>query len=293
MDDHDGFPDFAHRGTIVCGNEGRLGRALMTAAPGPVHGWDRPLLDLDDPYTGSALVDRDKPDLVIHTAAMTDVDHAGRDPGLAMRRNGVAVSVLAQACREIGAKFMLISTNEVFDGERTDGQGYLEDDDTNPRNPYGASKRAGEEAALEAYEGTDGLWIVRTSWLFGPPGADFPEKITAASDKYPDSPLPVVSDEIGAPTYTLDLARAIYELVERTDSGIYHLVNSGRCSRYDWARAVLDVCRPERELRPITLEQYKRHSDPPPWGALDTSKAAAAGVVMRPWNEALAQYLAE
>ena len=284
--------DTARPGIFISGNEGRLGRALMAAAPGPIDGWDRPDLDLDDPASGADLVRRHRPRLVIHTAAMTAVDQAAREPDVAMRRNGEAVGIIARACREIGAGFVLISTNEVFDGEREDGRAYREDDTTNPRNPYGRSKRAGEEAALAAYGGADGLWIVRTAWLFGPPGADFPEKITAAADKV-TGPLSVVSDEMGSPTYAPDLVRAVYELVRRTDGGIFHLVNSGSASRFDWARAVLDVRRPGRELQPITLAQYERHSDPPPWGILDTSKAAAAGVVMRPWQEALADYLAD
>jgi dTDP-4-dehydrorhamnose reductase len=80
--------------------------------------------------------------------------------------------------------------------------------------------------------------------------------------------------------------------VARTDGGVFHLVNAGSASRYEWARAVLAVRRPGREVRPITLAEYERSSDPPPWGALDTSKARAAGVVMRPWQDALAEYLA-
>lgn len=278
--------------TIICGNLGRLGRALMAAAPGLVHGWDRPLLDLDDLTNAATLVDRDRPGVVIHTAAMTDVDHAAREPDLAVRRNGDWVAALAGACRDAGAKLVLISTNEVFDGERDDGCGYAEDDITNPGNPYGRSKLAGEQAAQETYDGIDGLWIVRTAWLFGPPGADFPEKITAAADRFAGQPLAVVSDEIGSPTYTVDLAHAIFELTRVTQGGIFHLTNGGSASRFDWARAVLDERRPGREIHPITLAQYQRPSDPPAWGVLDTSKAAMAGVKLRPWQEALAEYLA-
>jgi dTDP-4-dehydrorhamnose reductase len=315
--------DLASPGVVISGDTGRLGSALHAAAVGPVDGWDYPELDLDDPASGAALVEQRRPRLVIHTAAMTAVDQAAREPELAMRRNGEAVGAMARACRALGAGFVLISTNEVFDGERSDGRGYREDDPTAPRNPYGASKRAGEEAALAAYRGhraeradadtgagapgvgdagavaardgdpsAGGLWIVRTAWLFGPPGADFPEKITAAADKV-EGPLPVVSDEVGSPTYTHDLAGAIYELVERTDGGIFHLVNAGTASRLDWARAVLDVRRPGRELVAISRSAFQRASDPPPWGVLDTAKAASAGVTMRPWRHALAEYLAD
>lgn len=283
--------DTSSDGIYISGHQGRLGRALTAAAPGPIDGWDQPDLDLDDPARCAALVHQRRPRLVIHTAAMTAVDQAALEPDAAMRRNGQAVGAIAQACRETGAGLLLVSTNEVFDGTRTDGRPYLEDEPVNPGNPYAQSKLAGEQAALEAFDGADGLWIARTAWLFGPPGADFPDKITAAADKV-QGPLPVVSDEIGCPTYTPDLARAIYRLVERTDGGIYHLVNAGSASRLDWARAVLDVRRPGRELKPIAMADFERASKPPAWGVLDTTKARAAGVVLRPWQVALTEYLA-
>ncbi len=277
---------------VVTGSRGRLGRALLATSPRPIHGWDRPLLDLDEPASVARLVARDAPALVIHAAAMTNVDQAARDPHGAMRRNAETTGVLAGACREAGAGLLLVSTNEVFDGERRDGQGYREDDAPAPGNPYGRSKLAAERAALSAYADTEGLWIVRTAWLFGPPGGDFPDKITAAADRVAPAPLPVVIDEVGCPTYTLDLARAIHALVERTRGGAYHLVNSGHASRFEWARAVLDARRPGHELRPITRAEYERPSRPPAWGVLDTSRAAAVGVELRPWQAALAEYLA-
>ena len=284
-------PASEERPVIISGNQGRLGRALTAAAPGPIDGWDQPDLDLDEPATGAALVHRRRPRLIIHTAAMTAVDQAAQEPETALRRNGEAVGAIARACREVGAGLVLISTNEVFDGERTDGRPYLEDDPTGPRNSYGASKHAGEVAALEAFGGAPGLWIARTAWLFGPPGNDFPDKITAAADKV-QGPLSVVADEIGCPTYAPDLARAVFELIERTDGGVFHLVNAGFTSRFEWARAVLATRRPGREIKPITLAEFARSSDPPPWGVLDTSKATEAGVVMRPWQDALTEYLA-
>jgi dTDP-4-dehydrorhamnose reductase len=279
-------------GTAVTGSAGRLGRALLASAPGVVYGWERPSLDLDQPDSLVALVEQDRPSLVIHAAAMTQVDEAARQPAVAQRRNAEAVAALATACRAHGAGLLLVSTNEVFDGERTDGRGYTETDTVGPRNPYGASKLAGEEAARAAFDGAEGLWIVRTAWLYGPPGADFPDKITAAADRLGAEPLPVVADEIGSPTYTLDLARAIHALLERTSGGLFHLANDGATSRYEWAQAVLAVRRPGRQLTAISRTQFERASDPPPWGVLDSGRAEAAGVVMRPWRTALAEYLA-
>ncbi len=187
----------------VTGAGGRLGRALIKAladAPfvgpsGPI-AWRRPELDLDSLSSSVAagLIERDRPEIVVHAAAWTDVDGCARDPELAMARNARATESLALACAERGVDLVVISTNEVFDGRRTDGYGYLPEERTNPINPYGASKLAGEEAAREAFHALLGseigtyrpagvprrepqLAIVRTAWLFGPPGNDFPAKI--------------------------------------------------------------------------------------------------------------------
>ena len=223
---------------------------------------------------------------------MTLVDECARQPDLAVRRNGVATGVLAAACRARGVGLLVVSTNEVFSGDRDDGQGYRETDETAPRNAYGASKLAGEEAARAAFADAPGLWIARTAWLYGPPGNDFPDKITAAADRLPDGePLPVVADEFGSPTYTLDLARAILDLVSLTDGGIFHLVNTGGASRREWAEQILAVRRPGRATKPISASEFTRASDPPPWGVLDTSRATAAGVQLRPWETALEDYL--
>jgi dTDP-4-dehydrorhamnose reductase len=229
---------------------------------------------------------------------MTLVDECARQPELAMRRNGMATGVLAAACHERGVALLMVSTNEVFSGDRTDGKGYLETDATAPRNPYGASKLAGETAARAAYGAepgadTPGLWIVRTAWLYGPPGNDFPDKITQAADRQPaGEALPVVADEWGSPTYTLDLARAILELVDRTEGGTFHVVDTGVASRRDWADRVLAVRRPGQATRPISAAEFTRASHPPRWGVMDTARTMAAGVRLRTWQEALADYLA-
>jgi dTDP-4-dehydrorhamnose reductase len=281
----------------VTGASGRLGSALLAAAGRRqgivVTAWRRPEYDLDRPASVEGLLSRDRPSLVLHAAAWTDVDGCARDAVLAMRRNGDAVDALARACVARGAGLLLVSTNEVFDGERVDGQGYVESDPVAPRNAYGRSKLAAEEAALAAYGGHDGLWIARTAWLFGPPGNDFPHRIAAALDRLPASePLPVVADETGSPTFTRDLAEAILDLVGSTRGGLFHLANSGQASRLDLARAAIERLRPGRLLRPIGRREYERASDPPPWAVLDCSLAAeTAGVRLRPWSEALADYL--
>jgi dTDP-4-dehydrorhamnose reductase len=292
----------------VIGVVGRLGRALIEAledAPftgtrGPIP-WDQPQFELDTVTQQSAgeLLDAERPEVVILTAAWTDVDGCAREPALAMRRNGTAVGEVALATAARGIDLVVISTNEVFDGRRTDGRGYLPGDERNPINPYGAAKAEAERLAIAAYEGagTGGrLGIVRTSWLYGPPGNDFPEKIARAALRARDAgePLRAVSDEVGVPTYTPDLAEAIVELVGSdavAEPGerwrIHHLVNGGRASRADWAREVVQATGIEVEVVDVPSTTWPRASTPPAWAVLDPTPLPT-GEPMRPWREAFA-----
>lgn len=291
----------------VTGAGGRLGRALVAAladAPftgiaGPI-AWGRPDYDLDDPAAAAGLVNRDRPEVVVHAAAWTDVDGCARDPGLAHRRNALAVAELALACATGGADLVLVSTNEVFDGLRTDRRGYLPDDPTAPPNPYGASKLAGELAAREAFVAVSGggsvvgagpaLAIVRTAWLYGPPGNDFPAKILAAAERARAAgvPLRVVGDEFGSPTSAADLAEAIVELVgSGSVGGTWHLVNGGTASRADWAREILRLAGLEVAIAEVPAATWPRASTPPRWAVLEPSRLPS-GEPMRPWREALA-----
>ncbi|MEO8625339.1 MAG: NAD(P)-dependent oxidoreductase [Candidatus Limnocylindrales bacterium] len=283
----------------LTGGGGRLGRALINelkSRPVEWTAWSRPEYDLDDRQAAHRLVARDRPALVLHAAAWTDVDGCTRDPELAVRRNGTAVAELANACVEHGAGLVLVSTNEVFDGARTDGRGYVEEDHIGPINGYGQSKLAGEVACRAAFAGARGagLWIVRTAWLFGPPGNDFPTKIIAAADRLtPGAALRVVSDEVGSPTSTLDLARAILDLALKAPGGLYHLAASGHASRLEVAQAIVDRCRPGTLLEKISQNEFARTSTPPAWSVLDCSRAAGFGVSLRPWRTALRDYLGD
>lgn len=292
----------------VTGADGRLGRALVGAleeAPftgpnGPI-GWRRPELDLDTVTVDSviALIGRDRPEVVIHTAAWTDVDGCARDPALAMRRNGTAVGDLATACARRGVDMVFISTNEVFDGRRTDRIGYAPDDQRNAINPYGAAKAEAERLAIAAFEATGArgrLAITRTSWLHGPPGNDFPARIANAAlrAKAAGEPLSVVGDEIGCPTYAPDLAEAIVELLAEdamteapARTAIHHLVNAGRASRADWAREVLRSTKMDVEVVDIPAATWQRVSTPPAWAVLEPTPLPS-GEPMRPWREAFA-----
>ena len=186
----------------------------------------------------------------------------------------------------------MVSTNEVFDGARTDGRGYVETDVPRPINPYGASKLAGEEAARAAFAGAPGLWITRVAWLYGPLGGDFPERIVRVADRLaPGASLGLVADETGNPTCTTDLAGAILALIERTSGGTWHLAGDPPASRADLGRAVLAQLRPDRAAHDVSRTAFQRASTPPAWGVLDSGLAAAQGITMRPWPVALREEL--
>lgn len=283
---------------VVTGANGRLGRAVTFALRNrglePLV-WNRPDYDLDDPATAQALVARDRPRLVIHCAAWTDVDGCARDPDLALRRNGAATGELAAACAKTMAALVYVSTNEVFDGKRTSGAGYREDDVAEPINPYGASKLHGERLALAAYSAAGAselLWIVRTAWLFGPPGNDFPLKIVAAADRIaPGESLAVVADETGSPTYAVELASALVGLIAVAPGQVYHLAATGAATRDDVARRVIERCRPGVPLKQISRNDFERASEAPQWSVLDSSRAADFGILLRPWTHGLSDYL--
>ncbi len=294
----------------VVGVVGRLGRALEAALEGspltggrPPVGWDLPEFDLDTVTAASfgALLDRERPDAVIHTAAWTDVDGNAREPDVAMRRNGTAVGEIARACAARGTDLVILSTNEVFDGRRTDGRGYAPDDPRNPVNPYGTAKAAAEQLAAAAFAGSAGrLAIVRTAWLFGPPGNDFPAKIAAAAvrARAAGEPLRVTGDEIGTPTYTPDLAAAIVEVlgavraVAPGATAIHHLVNGGRASRADWAREVLRALALDAAVVDVPAATWQRASTPPLWAVLEPTPLPS-GTPMRDWREAFAEAVPE
>ena len=298
----------------ITGAGGRLGRALVAAleeAPftgpsGPL-AWSRPDYDLDDPSSAARVVGRAAPEVVVHAAAWTDVDGCAREPERAMRRNALAVAELAEACAAAGTDLVLVSTNEVFDGRRTDGRGYARGDRPAPGNPYGASKLAGESAAQAAFLRRGGvlaaadaarsagpqLAIVRTAWLFGPPGNDFPGKILAAAERAraAGEPLRVVGDEVGSPTYAPDLADAIAELLAGgAYAGVHHLVNGGAASRAAWARAVLAAAGLDVPVAEVPLAGWARASAVPAWAVLAPTPLPS-GEPLRPWEAALADYL--
>lgn len=270
--------------TIITGATGQLGQALQKVLTGQnFEVLDVPRMDVKDHAIVETLAAY-QPELVIHAAAMSDVNGCARDPDAAFSINAFGTQNVAHACLQVNAKMLYISTNEVFDGRS--GQPYTEDAQPHPINPYGSSKRAGEQMAAHYLK--TGLYIVRTAWLYGG-GHKFPEKIITAANKQGE--LKVVTDEISNPTYTLDLAAAIAHLVTTQAYGIYHFTNAGYCSRYDFAREILKLSGRENiPLQPIYLTDFVRPSAVPPFTPLANVKGPELGIEFRSWQEALKDY---
>lgn len=270
---------------IITGASGQLGQALQKLLSElDFDVLDIPRYNVAEHSIVQKLSDL-RPELVIHSAAMTDVDGCAKDPDAAFSVNAFGAQNVAHACLRCNAEMVYISTNEVFDGRA--GRPYTEDDEPRPINPYGSSKRTGEQMAGH-YLRNGGLYIVRTAWLYGG-GNKFPAKIIAAADKQGE--LRVVTDEVSNPTYTLDVAQAIAQLVKTRKYGIYHFVNAGYCSRYDFAKEILRLSgREQIPIQPITLAEYPRPSTVPPFTPLANTRGAALGIELRPWEEALKAY---
>jgi len=271
----------------ITGHKGQLGTALtqVLQAQHELFLIDVPLFDITDRHNIGEAIANFRPDCVIHAAAFTDVEGCARDPDKAYLVNALGAQNVALACQRVGAVMAFISTNEVFDGRVSSP--YLEFDHTNPVNVYGRSKCAGE---LYTHLLLQRFYIVRTAWLYAPQGNNFVEKIIRAADER--GALSVVADEISSPTYAPDLALAIARLLTTDAYGIYHFTNAGICSRYDFAVEILRQSgRAHIPVQPIALAQYQRLSTPPPYTPLRNFCGASLGITLRPWEEALSEYL--
>jgi len=213
-----------------------------------------------------------------------------------MRVNAQGTLHVARACHVVGAAMVYVSTNEVFDGAR--GEPYAESDEPRPINAYGRSKLEGERLVRETLPRH---YVVRTAWLYGEGGNNFPAKVLRAAEGRRE--LSMVTDEVATPTWARDLAKAIVRLVALRPSGqpaygTYHLTNAGWCSRYEWAAEVLRLAgRADVTLHPITTTQYgaglpigQAGPPKPPFTALRNEAASRLGISLRPWQEALEEY---
>ena len=230
--------------------------------------------------------------LVINCAAYTDEDRAEEEEELAFAVNARGAANVATAAARHGLDLIHVSTDYVFDGVKQ--APYAESDEPHPLNAYGRTKLAGEQAVAAAHPKA---LIVRTSWLYGPGGTNFPDKIItlarrATQDTDPTR-LEVVGDQYGSPTAAVDLAWGLLQLYSRGARGLFHLAGSGSCSRYELAKEVLAAAGLEVPIVPVSAAALPTRSARPPYSVLDCSKAAGLGVELPPWRESVRAYVRE
>ncbi len=248
------------------------------------------ITDITDREKTIANIVSAKPNIVIHTAAYTDVDGCEENPEKAHRINALGTETVALACRKCGAFLYYISTDFVFYGEKESA--YVEKDLPNSVNIYGKSKLDGEKFVQSILKK---IVIVRSSWLFGKGGRNFVDTLLnkAKSEKR----IEVVNDQFGSPTYTRDLTQAINRLIGSTEhlSSIYHITNSGSCSWYEFAKEILKVKGVKGVvLEPATSEEVNRPARRPKMSILENQRyQELTGEKLRPWQDALGEYLQE
>lgn len=253
-------------------------------------------LDIADTGSVFDVINRVRPEMVIHCAAMTDVDGCEREPDTAHKINAVGTWNLACACASMDCPIAYVSTDYVFDGEK--GEAYTEFDKPNPTSAYGASKLAGEEAVRQL---CPKHYVVRTSWVFAPTHKNFALSILKAATPSPapsqgerEKELRVVADQIGSPTYAKDLAEFLGGLVGSPLYGTYHFTNAGSCSWFEFAQAILNAAgKTQVKIVPITTEEWPTPTKRPKYSVLRHYRMELLGRDgARPWQEAVAEFAA-
>jgi dTDP-4-dehydrorhamnose reductase len=272
-------------GQLASDLEGLLAPTCEVSAPG------RSELDITDDRRVGELLSETRPRVVFNCAAFHNVQVCEREEHRAFDVNARAVKRLAQACAGVGAKLVHLSTNYVFDGARPEP--YAEHDLPSPRSVYAISKLGGEQAAL-AY--APAALVVRTAGLYGlqgtaSKGGNFVDRMVARAREA--DRLRMVADQRLNPTFTADLAPALVEAVEAGAAGVLHLTNSGACSWHEFTGAIMDIAGIDVVIEPVRTERAPGDADRPLNGVLARTAADAAGLApLRPWREALGDYMA-
>lgn len=285
---------------MITGSEGQLGTELVRQLQSEcgligiaqnscgkieVDAVDIGQLDITDQAAVTQYITKSRPQIVLHCAALTNVDNCEESPEQAERVNGVAVKYAAQACEAAGAKLVFISTDYVFSGDK--GSSYTVDDPCMPQTAYGCSKLQGERNALEYCSRT---FVVRTAWLYGLHGRNFVKTILEKGRE--QNIFHVVNDQFGNPTNAEDLAHHILKLAATDRYGIYHCTGNGVCSWYEFACAIAELAGLPCRIMPCTSQEYPQKAKRPAYSALDhSSLQAAIGDDMRPWREALKDFI--
>ncbi len=275
---------------VLGGASGLLGQALVHAATiggYPVTAAARDDFDPMDAGSVAALIDRHNPGIICNTIAYTQVDKAEEEPDEARNLNRLFPRILGRVVKERPSISLLhCSTDFVFNGRKNEP--YTEADEPDPLNVYGRSKLEGENALLELQ--LEKLCIVRTAWLFGPGKKNFVSTILGLCGS--GKSLNVVHDQIGSPTYTVDLAAYCLHLLEAGGRGIFHVVNSGRASWCELASEAIRLAQLECSVTPIPSSGYPQKAARPAFSALDCSRfTEVTGITPRSWGQALADYI--
>lgn len=277
---------------LVTGALGQLGRTLMAQAKAlglRAVGVDIEEMPLDDRSRIQQVIGAARPAFVMHCGAITNVDGCEAEPLMAYRINGLATAWIAEAAASVDAGMAYVSTDFVFDGA-SHGTPYPVDAAIHPLSVYGASKRLGEEAVLGHCR--DDFYVVRTSWVFGPGGKNFPRAILDRARS--GQPLRVVTDQVGRPTMTHDLADALLDIRRlKPAGGIYHAANEGQCSWHQFAVDTLIAAGlSDIEVGEQTAADLNLPAARPAWSVLDTSKLAVVrGKHLPDYRDALARHL--
>lgn len=275
---------------VVTGAKGQLGQDVMKQLQRDNHeviGTDRDDLDITNKANVLAFITEIKPDVILHCAAYTNVDAAEADEDTAYTINALGTEYLAMAAKAAGSKMLYISTDYVFDGTGTEP--YEVEEPTKPLGVYGRTKLAGEEMLKKHMEQ---YFIVRTAWVFGVGGNNFVKTMIRLGEERGE--VGVVHDQVGSPTYTVDLAGLMIELMKTDKYGTYHATNSGVCSWYDFAVEIFKQAGLIVKVNPLTTDQFPRPAKRPAYSVLSKKKLTEAGLTpLRDWKEALSAYLTE
>jgi len=272
---------------FILGGTGLLGKALLGQwHDDEVEAMGSRDVDIRDASRVREIVTEARPDWIVLAAAYTDVDgcESHRDLAFAVNRDGA--TNVAQVARQIRAKLIFLSSDYVFDGNKTSP--YEVDDKRNPQGVYGDSKAQAEVKLLEILPD---CCIARTSWVFGVDGKCFPDTILRLAASRPT--LEVVNDQRGCPTYTVDLARAIIQLCRRNASGIVHVTNAGDCTWFGFAQEIILGAGLTTEIRPVSSQQMARPAPRPAYSVLSATSLDRFGIEMPGWKDALRRYLEE
>lgn len=280
---------------LITGSKGQLGKQLIKECKKRkicYVAYDISEFDITDKEASLLVVDREKPSVIINCAALTDVDGCEKNETLAFKVNALGPKFLAEISLEKNIALVHLSTDYVFDGNGNIENGklrpYIETDITNPKTVYGKSKEAGENfvrAIASRY------FIVRSAWLYGD-GKNFVQTILNLGKKGKN--ITVVNDQVGSPTSTVDLARAIIELIHTESYGLYHGTCEGECSWYDFALEIFKQIGLDIEVMPISTAEYKNFTPRPHYSVLENKALKNLNInTFREWKVSLKEYIDE